>query len=272
VFDLDFDNLPKTLKQIDPSDIRVLLAGIVLLLVPIIFIVYRIGSGKSGDAGFAGSSTRERLESVGRKGFSFVAREEKSHGGVGGSSLYRAPKADAQWSSAIEAISRAPVELPPTPGLSPEGRMMLEADMDPEMRHGNMLLENGQIEEAILAFKNILGRDTPNLFMKFYASSNLCQAYEKAGRKAELEVEFRRMVALMATLPDFGFKADLGPGLKALSQLHGQFGKMRSDGKLRAYADSVLKTRTGGKVNFDAVFSELEQQVGEIPGLSAFNQ
>ena len=69
VFDLDLENLPAKLKKIDPSDIRVLAVGLVLLLVPIVFLTLSASVGQN--TGVSRDEARTRLVG-GRSGFSFI--------------------------------------------------------------------------------------------------------------------------------------------------------------------------------------------------------
>ena len=261
------------ISKIDPSDIRVLLVGVFLLLVPIAIFLFSLGSGS--DDGFSGRNAKDRL--VGRKGgFSF--NEQKSfgvamNGPTGPKSIYESKTADKQWAAAAQAAMSNPRRLPTGLGLSPFGRMVLEADMDPDLRMANVFWENGHLEEAVALNKKILDRGSTNPAINFTASSNLCALYEKLGMKEELAKEFKRMIDLMEQLPDMGkgFQVSLKPGLQALAKIKGLMPKLGLDAKFQsALRGSLAENGLSGKLSPGEVMTQMQTDLDMIPGLESF--
>jgi len=256
----------KLLKKIDPSDVRILAMGLFLLFVPLVYLFLKTAAPQGG---FSGTSLRESLN-TGRGGFSFVQQQE-SAGKTGPSgSLYRAAKVDTEWKSAVEAIGNAPLQMPPMEGVSPEAKMLYEADMDPEIRQANVFLNTNRLPEAMQLYQKVLERESDNPMLKFYASSNLCTVYERMGRTDELEKEFRRMIAIMAKLPNLGFKAELSRGLESLGMVAQIMDKLRADPNTRLFVQTMLNDKgLGGKVSVDALMGEMQKSLLLIPGLGS---
>ena len=266
VFDVDITDLLRKLKKIDPSDVRILVIGLVLLVIPVALFFFRT---RPPEGGFAGSGLRDSLH-TGRSGFSFVQQQEAGRGTKGGAppSLYKSAKGDSEWRAAVEAIARAPVELPSLEGMSLETKQIFAADLDPELRQGNAFLNSGQLPQAQQAYLAVLARDSDNPFLKFYASANLCTVYERLGQMEDLKKEFRRMVALMARLPKIGFEAELAKGLGFLSQIIPIMDKIQADGRTRVFVEQMLREKgLSGKVTVDAVMRETLPSLFGHPGL-----
>ncbi|RCK79465.1 MAG: hypothetical protein OZSIB_4219 [Candidatus Ozemobacter sibiricus] len=264
--EIDTTDLAKKLKKIDPSDIRILVIGLVLLVIPVVIFFLRT---RAPEGGFAGSGLRESLH-TGRRGFSFVQQQEADRGGRGPApaSLYKSAKVDSEWRSAVETIARAPLELPNIEGMSLETKQVFAADLDPELRQANAFLNSGQLAKAQDLYLSVLARDTDNPFLKFYASANLCSVYERLGKTEELAKEFRRMVALMARLPKLGFEAELAKGLEFLRQIGPLMDKIQADGNTRLFVQQMLGEKgLSGKVTVDAVMRETPTSLSGYPGL-----
>ncbi|NLI78567.1 MAG: hypothetical protein GX442_19265 [Candidatus Riflebacteria bacterium] len=261
-------DLHKYLKKIDPSDVRFLAIGVVLLVIPVVVFFWRTAAPEGG---FAGSGMRDRLN-VGRGGFSFVQKQEAGRGGSRSGapgSLYKSAKVDTQWSSAIEGIRNAPVQMPAElETASLETKWVFQADQDPELRQANCFLNTDRLKEAMQLYQKVLARDTDNPFMKFYASSNLCTVYERLGMTDNLEKEFRRMLALMSKMPKLGFEAEIARGMQGLDMIGTLMDKIQADPNLRLFVQQMLHDKgLTGRVNVDTIMADTAKSVIGVPGL-----
>jgi len=238
------ENLKSKLKTIDFSDVRLLYIALVLLLIPLLFFSEKAIGPQSGPSG--SPIPREMAPGVGKGGFSYVQKTIASHGGGGGSApeiqnMFSPPGADKEWESAVNQISQEPVTVPDDPNLTPDGRKILEAEMNPEIRLARDFLERGKYAEAVPLLKKILEAETDNVYLKAIASSDLCAAYEALGKQAELEKEFKRFVQLIESLPkDGGFYAQLSEGLQALASQKDSLGKAFLTGQNREMISKML--------------------------------
>lgn len=184
------------LEKIDPSDVRVLVVGLVLLIIPVIFLLYQSRGPKGG---FSSGTVKERLAS-GRGGFSFI---QKSGGGKQAAAAVSAPpKVDKQWNDVVQRITSAPPPARMFDGYPPTAKEYLQAQYDPRVRRANFLFEQGNQTEAAKILQAILEDETDNPFLHFAASHRLCRFYQANGMKELEEKEFTRLLEIMRRIPE----------------------------------------------------------------------
>ncbi|HNW35958.1 MAG TPA: hypothetical protein PKM25_13555 [Candidatus Ozemobacteraceae bacterium] len=184
-------------EKIDPSDVRVLAIGLILLFIPLVFLFFQ--SRQSG-GGFAAGGVKDRLAS-GRGGFSFI---QKSAAGkqVPAASLYSPPKAEKQWSDIVQRVTTMPMPARMFEGYPPTTKELLQAQFDPRIRQANLLMEEGNAGEGMKILKAILEEETDNPFLHLTASQRLCRFYQTNGMKDQEEKEFMRLLEIMGKIPE----------------------------------------------------------------------
>ncbi|MBP7636204.1 tetratricopeptide repeat protein, partial [Candidatus Ozemobacteraceae bacterium] len=190
------DEKKNPLEKIDPSDVRVLAIGLILLIIPVIFLVYQSRGPKGG---FSSGSVKERLAS-GRGGFSFI---QKSGGGKQAAAAVSAPpKIDKQWNDVVQRVTSAPPPARMFEGYPPTTREYLQAQYDPRVRRAGFLFEQGNPSEAVKILQGILEEKTDNPFLYLAASHRLCRHYQATGMKDLEEKEFARLLEIMQRIPE----------------------------------------------------------------------
>ncbi|HNV69609.1 MAG TPA: hypothetical protein PKO06_07935 [Candidatus Ozemobacteraceae bacterium] len=263
------DDLREKLSKIDFSDIRVLLVGLVLLCIPLLFLVYIMRA--PGGGGFGMSGAREKLEVTGRKGFSFARREAPAQktGWTGGSagSPFVPSAAESEWNSAVARIEQESYNAPDVPGMTPEGKMLLEAELNPKMRRAQMFMNANRPKEALPILEEILDNPNSNPVLQLSASSLLCEMYEKEGKTAELAAEFKRLMSLMSKVPKIGgFAANLEYAMKEMSKIPLMLQKWKSDPRGSQQIQDFL-TKNNMKVTPDEYLNQINQTFKDmVPG------
>ncbi|HOT28163.1 MAG TPA: hypothetical protein PLU72_08225 [Candidatus Ozemobacteraceae bacterium] len=190
------DEKKHPLEKIDPSDVRVLVVGLILLVIPVIFLVYQSRGPKGG---FSSGTVKERLAS-GRGGFSFI---QKSGGGKQVAAAVSAPpKVDKQWNDVVQRVMSAPPPARMFDGYPPTAKEYLQAQYNPLIRRAGFLFEQGSPVEAVKILQGILEDETDNPFLHFAASHRLCRYYQANGMKDLEEKEFARLLEIMRRIPE----------------------------------------------------------------------
>jgi len=254
----------KILKKIDFSDIRILLLGLFLLIVPIAVFLLIIKTG--GDDGFAASGAKERLN-VARRGFSFVDHAKKLndlHAKTTGS-VFTPEKANNEWDSVIKRIEETPPVIPNLEGLPPQARNIFEAQYNPKLFRAQMFMNKEKFDEATPCLLDILESDIDNSILKYTASLLLCEVYEKQGKKNEYEQEFNRMLKLMTeAFENDGLGITLQKGFQELRRVPAIFSRIENDPVLKKSMQEYLDKK-GIKISIQDFTKQMMQEVQNIP-------
>lgn len=204
----DGSDLKKYLKKIDMSDIRVLVAGVVLLVVPVLFLIF-----------FAGGSSKklsqEKMKTmVARKNvFNFGAQP-----GSTGSSAPRSGKATGWFESAspekkieneleeaFKLVKRSQRSERFPPGANEEQKSAYRAEHNPMLTEGRGELERGNFALAETLFLKAFDEAGGNVFQQVYAMGALLELYELTNDQKKLEAAFKQYMELVGKLPpDYG--------------------------------------------------------------------
>ncbi len=246
--------------KIDVSDIKFLILGIVLLIVPILIIFYVSSGSKRGGAI---NSAKSRL-GMNKKAFSFTRVQKASYGqkpknvaggsfSSSGSSGRRGPsKPDDEWKAAVDRIMKAKAYIPPqVQALPKEQRWYYEAEMNKDIRMANVYLAQGNLAQAKKLCKELLKSEPDNVVLRLMASGNLCEIYEREGDTNSLRKEFYRYLDLITKLKIDGFKVDnLKVGIMSISKLALKGKQMTSDPRISAnIASSLKQSNLSGKIS-----------------------
>lgn len=185
------------LEKIDPSDVRVLAVGVVLLVIPILFLVCQSRGPKGG---FSAGNVRERLAN-GRGGFSFIQKSGDGKQAVA-AAVSAPPKVDKQWNDVVQRVMSAPPPARMFDGYPETAKEYLQAQYDPRVRRAGFLFEQGNQAEAVKILQGILEDETDNPFLHFAASHRLCRYYQANGMKDLEEKEFARLLEIMRRIPE----------------------------------------------------------------------
>jgi len=245
------------IKKVDLSDLKVLIVGIVLLIIPVVFMLFIFNRGGGQKAT---SSAKDRL-GMHKTAFSFQRKASEHPAGKG---TVAAPSAkpvtpEKQWEAAFERIASAKAYIPPQIlALPPQERKYYEAEMNNEIRMANLLISQGRLNEAKALCDKILKTEHENEFLRFMASGNLCDIYDATGDVASLRKEFLRYLDLLESLKINGFEVkNVKAGFLAMNKMLLDFDKIRQDPGVRQHiADVIKKHQRDGNVTVDQLLDE----------------
>lgn len=260
-------DLKSLLKKVDIADTKVLVVGVVLLIIPIMFMLFvanRPGQKR------ASSRAHDRL-GMHKKAFSFQRKSQHPAGKSASSATARKVlPPEQEWSDVVERISRSRAYIPPQIAAMPkEKRQYYEAEMNTEIRTANMLISQGRLDEAKAICEQILRTEEENQFLRFMASGNLCDIYNETGNIAALKKEFLRYLDLMEKLNLKGFEAGkIKEGYLAMNRLILDFDKVKSNPEIRSQLSDIIakSKRPGTDLSADQV---LDQTFGYLKSFPA---
>ncbi|PKL41544.1 MAG: hypothetical protein CVV41_18310 [Candidatus Riflebacteria bacterium HGW-Riflebacteria-1] len=251
------------LKKIDLGDMKILIIGVILLIIPVLFLLFSLSrTGKKDVA----TSARDRL-GMSKAAFSFQRTASQHPAGKTGTSAKPSAKQlspEKEWAQAAERISKAPAYIPPQiAALPPSERKYFEAEKHTGIRNANVLISQGRLDEARAICDEILRTENENEFLRFMASGNLCTIYDEKGDIAALRKEFLRYLDLLESLKIKGFEAkNIKAGYLSMNKMLLDFGKVRSDPIVRSHIGEVI--RQNGAEGVATVDSVLDDTLGYL--------
>lgn len=186
------DPWKEALKNIDLSSIWVLVVGVILMLIPLIFLLYR---GGSRDNRVLNTAALEQL-GRGRGGFSFIQKSTQGKR-TAPANLFTPAKSAKTWENVVQQVTSMPIPAQKFAGLPAPTRDLMMAQFDPGIRRANLMIEEGDPQEGVKILKNILESTTDNGFLHLMASQRLCRYYQAMGYQDELELESMRLLECM---------------------------------------------------------------------------
>ncbi len=218
------------LKKIDMSDVRVLVIGVVLLIVPVAILFYFSSGGSSKKM----SQEKMKTMVVRKNVFNFGSSQA---GSSSGSSASNARGRGSGWFSssspekqvvneleeAFKLVKRSKASERFPPGTTEEQKDAYRAEHHPTLVEGRGEMEKGNylLAESLLlkAFEESAG----NTFQQVYTMGALCELYELTQDQKKLEAAFKQFMDLVAKLPpDYGggdLAASVRNAYMALKQL-----------------------------------------------------
>ena len=198
-------------RKVELGDLKVLIIGLILLIVPVIVIISMVGNSSTEDL------SRDHLMHMATRGSDFNFHD--SNIGVGN---VRAPHTTSGWFSdaspekqtelqledAMKSIQRSAVARVSRFENSSDKRLQeYGAEIDPDICNANGALDQGRLLEAEQYFSNAFKRGDSNIFLKLHAIAGLCEVYSRMKDKKKLEKAFQIYMNMVAQLP-----ADMGGG------------------------------------------------------------
>ncbi len=239
-------DLKSLLKKVDIGDTRVLVVGVILLIIPILFMLFVVN--RPGQKR-ASSGAHDRL-GMHKKAFSFQRKSQHPAGKMASAaSARKVLPPEQEWSDMVERISRSRAYIPPQIAAMPkEKRQYYEAEMNTEIRTANMLISQEKFDEAKAICEQILRTEDENNFLRFMASGNLCDIYNATGDVAALKKEFLRYLDLMEKLNLKGFETkNVKAGYLAMNRLILDFEKIKSNSEMRSQiSETIAKNKRPG--------------------------
>ncbi|MBU1108681.1 MAG: hypothetical protein KKB51_18540 [Candidatus Riflebacteria bacterium] len=245
-------------KKVDMGDMRILVIGIILLIIPILFILFNFTRSSKNDVI---NSTRDRL-GMSKAAFSFkrtASQHPASKSGAGPRVPAVQVSPEKEWSQAVDRISKAKAYVPPQIAAMPKNdRKYYEAEMNNDIRNANMMISQRRFDEAQVICEEILRTESENEFLRFMASGNLCTIFDEKGDVPALRKEFLRYLDLLESLKINGFTAkNVKAGYLSMNKMLLDFGKIRVDPLVRSHVQEIIKQNNAeGVTNVDSVLDD----------------
>lgn len=224
--------IKENLEKVDLSDTRLLVAGLILFLIPILWLLFFSGvreeQVKATRLSFSdpGKQSAFNLTTTSKSPSSTAARASAAT--VQPKTEKLEEELDRAWSR-IQAVPRKlniPADVPV------ETRLMIEAEEDEMLCEGNALLDQSDLQAAEKAFIAAIGSADANTFKELYAYGGLMEVYQLSGNVAKFREAFANYVRCAQKLKDvYGPLAD---NVARAYEMFEQMGKIDS-GKLREY-------------------------------------
>lgn len=253
------------IKKVDFSDIRLLIVGVVLLLIPIAYLSYSSRSTLTDKdifiPGVAGKG--------GRQAFSFIQKQQKAAQAQGRDTrtLFQPANLESNWTSAVEKIRNRPTKYVDTGRETQISRMIFEADIHPDLKKAEELLYLNRPQEVIALAMQIMKQETENPLIQFLACSYLCGAYDQLEMQDEMKAAMEKLAELYGKLPNFGFRANIAAGMKNMGPAHQILSKLGEDTTVRQYIDSTLrKEGISDKMTVESVIDSTVRETAFLSG------
>ncbi|MFZ5952944.1 MAG: tetratricopeptide repeat protein [Candidatus Rifleibacteriota bacterium] len=206
------------IKKVDFSDLRVLLVGVVLLVIPIAFLLWL------GTSGSNKRLSQDRMRTmVNRKSIFNFGPEKGQQKSMPASSVKSGEKSGSGWfadespekkvqrelEDAMKIVerSRRPENFPP--GTTEMQKQAYRAEHHPSMIYGNAALEEGRVAEAEKFFEQAFEDARDNPFQRVYALGGLLEVYSRKGDYAKHEQVFKLFMEWVGKMPKNAGGGDL---------------------------------------------------------------
>jgi hypothetical protein len=199
--------LTDQIKKIDLSDMKILGAGIVLLIIPIVVLMVMSGSNKGR------KMSAERMKTMVNRKQIFNFNRPAQKGGKAASST-GGKKAGTGWfadtpekkvqielEEAFRVVQRSRRSERFPPGMTQNQKQAYRAETNPLICSGNGAMEQGDLHAAEKFFEQAMDESGDNVFQKVHALGGLCEVYTRMGDKQKAEQAFKLFMDWVAKLP-----------------------------------------------------------------------
>lgn len=260
------DKLKELIKKLDFGDVRVLGAGILLLLLPIIFLAFLSGSGGKKRAVVIDQGRLEQMAA--RKNvFNFGLKQAESAIKTNketvktGSGTWFSKKTPEQAIAdelryAMQIIERSKPDYRFPSDFTSAQKQAYLAEHNESLTSGRGALEMGNYSEAERLLKAAYEEGTGNPFLMAYAMGELCSLYEKIGDLKALEGAFKLYMEAIGKMPEGFGGGNLGAAVRNAFM------------SLKTLRESVASGRASSYVAQDQITSSMPILPSDIePGI-----
>lgn len=234
-------------EKIDFSDTRFMLIGILLLLIPIVYLFFFMKVTEKQSV-----TTRISFADPGKQSAFSLTASTKTAAATRAKSVAPAvnPKEntiEAELERAWSKVQSAPRRMSLPPDLPKETRQMLEVEDDPMIAEANALFDEGDLAAAEKAYTAALSSSASNNFKELHAWGGLMEVYLLTGNKEKFREAFKNYALTAQKLNKV-----YGPLADDVSRAYEMFEQIsRIDpGKLREQLTRANLT-LGTKVSFE---------------------
>lgn len=256
------------IKKVEMGDLKILVIGLVLLFVPIIGLMFLLGSDDDQDY------IKEHLQNMAsrRSVFRFPGasgRNSAPRGYVkqGGWFSDASPekKTEMELEDAVKAVQRSSLDRARRFSSSSDPKKQAyAADMDPSICNARGALEVGRLAEAEKFYEEAFKRGDENIFLKLQAISGLCRVYNQMENLEKFEKAFQMYMDIVAKLPPGLGGGDLRASVRNAFLMLKKLKTKASSGKV---SQAVLKNKLANKtgLNSSALKAGVEKALKFFP-------
>lgn len=249
------DNSNDSVSRIDISDTRFLVTGIILLLIPILYLFFHARSGDKQTV-----TTRISLADPGKQSAFNLTSTSRTAAAERARSVAPAVNphettVEAELERAWSKVQSVPRRLNLPPDIPKETRQMLEVEDDPLLSEANSLFDQGDMAAAEKAYTKALGNSNNNHFKELHAWGGLMEVYLITGDKEKFREAFKNYALSAQKLSKV-----YGPLADDVSRAYEMFAQisMIDPGKLREQLTKANLT-LGTNVSFEEFINGLNQ-------------
>lgn len=240
--------------EVDLSDSRLILFGLILLLIPLMYLYWLSSPSQSTKPGGRYSTSLSRQSAFnltpGKKPLLSTPQARKSTFSISP----RSEKIDSELDKAWAKIQAAPRIRHIPSDVPPETRMMIEAEDNEILSEGNQALDSGDFAAAEKVFTKAVKSAPGNPFVELYAWGGLMEAYQMTGNIVKFREAFGNYVRMAQQL-----KHVYGPLADNIARAQQMFEQLAQadPAKIREY---LLKYNLTNKSNitYDQLIKSLE--------------
>ncbi len=249
-----FDDLKKNLEGIDLSDFRLMIAGVLLLLLPLFYLVFFAGRIDESQ-----TTSRIAITEMGKQSAFNLTSISKTPGAAGARTAIPAitPKSEqveSELDRAWQKIQAAPRVIMLPPDIPVETRQMVEAEDDPDICEANSLLDRCEFATAEKHYREAISDAGSNHFKELFAWGGLMEIYQLQGERNKFREAFANYAKTAQKLQHvYGPLAD---NVARAFQMFEQIEKIDS-GKLREYLTRA-NLEAGTKVSYEEFINSIK--------------
>ena len=249
-----FEKFKDFLESLDLSDIKLIVLGCVLLVLPLLYLFWFSGMHED-----TSPARRISITDMGRQSaFNLTSTAKTTSSAPSKTSLAVAPRSEqleSELDKAWQKIQAAP-KLRSIPSDVPlETRQMIEAEDDPYLSEGNSLLDRCDFAAAEKSFLAAIDSAGSNHFKELYAWGGLMEIHQLNGDKAKFREAFANYAKTAQKLQHvYGPLAD---NVARAYQMFEQLSKIDS-GKVREYLTRE-NLMSGNNISFEDFMKSVNQ-------------
>ena len=255
-----FDDLKKNLEGIDLSDFRLMIAGVLLLLLPLFYLVFFAGRIDETQ-----TTTRIAITEMGKQSAFNLTSISKTPGAAGSRGAIPAitPKVEqveSELDRAWQKIQATPRVITLPPDIPVETRQMVEAEDDPDICEANSCSTDASLPlpKSIIEAISDAGRIT----LKNFCLGGLMEIYQLQGDRNKFREAFANYAKTAQKLQHvYGPLAD---NVARAYQMFEQIEKIDS-GKLREYLTRA-NLEAGTKTSYEEFINSIKATKEWFPG------
>lgn len=243
------------LSEVDLSDSRLILIGLILLLLPLFYLYWISAKGQEAQRTRRYSTSISRQSAFnltpGKRPLLTAQKAKKSSFSISPRVDKIESELDKAWSR-IQSVPRArriPADVPP------ETRMMIEAEDSEILSEGNQMLDAGDFAAAEKVFIKATKSSPNNPFVELYAWGGLMEAYQMTGNIVKFREAFGNYARIAQQL-----KHVYGPLADNIARAQQMFEQLAQadPAKIREY---LVKYNLTNKTNitYDQLIKSLEE-------------